>query len=276
MTSAGAVEALSPATEYITDSVLEDRARQRLEPLPEVADILEPLRLVHEATYLHCLRVGEVMAEAVEAVLPPHTSDSAYAAEVVADLVQTAFLCGALHDIGKREGSIPDLLDKPGRLTETERQTMDKHVPWGMAIVERAIQNACQSGNVRLRRQLEDASDAVRYHHSSYEELTCERTLGSLRWMPLVSHLADQIDARTTLDRVYQQSSDRRPNPGVMYTRDTQIIQPDVLLGAVHEEGRYGAEAQIFAIPLTTITKKLYELRFGTDGAVQRPLATLK
>jgi HD-GYP domain-containing protein (c-di-GMP phosphodiesterase class II) len=64
-------------------------------------------------------------------------------------------LAGPLHDVGKI-ASPERVLRKPGRLTEEEREVLQRHVPIGVVIMRGVLDNA-------------DVLDAVAYHHERWD-----------------------------------------------------------------------------------------------------------
>lgn len=255
--------------EQTDDSVLEERALERLAELPEITELLEPLRQAHEPTYCHSFRVGEAMAEFTKRVLPKSIPEEGHLADAAKDITTTAFICGVLHDIGKRVGTLPVILDKVGPLSSFESALLQRHVPFGVDILKTALGGLPKMH--RLSVPLSDAVKAAEFHHTPYNELVRLHGYGAVEGMALLTQLADQFDARTDYRRPYIRAS-YRENPGVSFTAETQIIQPGPLMAAILQDGRYAENVCIFAVPIEQAAAMVYHARFGTDQAVERPL----
>ncbi|MEQ8786402.1 MAG: response regulator [Pirellulaceae bacterium] len=85
-----------------------------------------------------------------------------YAHDIDAEFLDTLYRSSPLHDIGKV--GVPDaILQKPGPLTEQEREIMQQHVRIGAETLERAAQ---MSGGGQFLRM---AAEICRYHHEWYD-----------------------------------------------------------------------------------------------------------
>lgn len=88
-----------------------------------VKSILETLRVVDEATYLHCLRVGEKCRRLARDL-------------GLSEIQQkSAHFSGILHDVGKI-GISSSILHKPSRLTDQEFEIMKNHSCMSEQIVQ--------------------------------------------------------------------------------------------------------------------------------------------
>ncbi len=132
-------------------------------------------------TFEHSKRVAEyAKGTARELALPP--------AEI-----ETIRLSARVHDLGK-VGINDEVLQKPGKLTSTERSYIEQHVRIGAEILERFP-------------RYKEGRDIILYHHERYDG---EGYLAGLRGdeIPMGSRIiavADAYDAMTT-DRPYREA----------------------------------------------------------------------
>lgn len=108
-------------------------------------------------------------------------------------MVEMAYLCGIVHDVGKI-GIPEDILNKPGRLTEEEYNIIKKHVEKGIDIL------ACISW-------LEEIIPVIRAHHERYDGTGYPEQLKGDE-IPLLGRIiavADAFDAMTS-DRSYRRA----------------------------------------------------------------------
>ncbi|MGQ9556911.1 MAG: HD domain-containing phosphohydrolase [Desulfurispora sp.] len=108
-------------------------------------------------------------------------------------MVEMAYLCGIVHDVGKI-GIPEDILNKPGRLTEEEYEIIKKHVEKGIDIL------ACISW-------LEEIIPVIRAHHERYDGTGYPEQLQGEE-IPLLGRIiavADAFDAMTS-NRSYRRA----------------------------------------------------------------------
>lgn len=101
-------------------------------------------------------------------------------------MVEMAYLCGIVHDVGKI-GIPEDILNKPGRLTEEEYEIIKKHVEKGTDIL------ACISW-------LEEIIPIIKAHHERYDGTGYPEQLQGEE-IPLLGRIiavADAFDAMTS------------------------------------------------------------------------------
>jgi putative nucleotidyltransferase with HDIG domain len=146
----------------------------------------------------------EVLVAAIEARDPytsGHSRRVSYYSQVIARAlglrtgeVERIGVAALLHDVGKIHEEFAAILQKPGKLTEEERLTMEQH----------PIRSA---ELVAMVSQLSDVVPAVRHHHENWDGTGYpDRIAGEA--IPLTSRIitfADTIDAMTT-DRPYRKA----------------------------------------------------------------------
>jgi HD superfamily phosphohydrolase YqeK len=146
----------------------------------------------------------EVLVAAIEARDPytsGHSRRVSYYSQVIArslglrtSEVERIGVAALLHDVGKIHQEFAAILQKPGRLTEDERLTMELH----------PIRSA---ELVAMVSQLSDVVPSVRHHHENWDGTGYpDRIAGKA--IPLTSRIimfADTIDAMTT-DRPYRKA----------------------------------------------------------------------
>jgi putative nucleotidyltransferase with HDIG domain len=106
--------------------------------------------------------------------------------------LRTLGLGGLLHDLGKLKVDI-DIINKPGRLTEAEFESIKKHPRFGAEII------------AKMEGVTEEVMDIVIGHHLRYDRSGYPADAAGRPVTPLVdmAAIADSYDAMTTL-RVYQ------------------------------------------------------------------------
>jgi len=92
--------------------------------ISKIKAAMQPLKLHHEATYFHCLRVS-----LISHLVSQHLNLSP-------EQCRLTKLGAALHDIGKQAIDV-DLLDKIERLTDAEFETLKTHVNLGVHTLEK-------------------------------------------------------------------------------------------------------------------------------------------
>jgi putative nucleotidyltransferase with HDIG domain len=114
------------------------------------------------------------------------------ACAVSEDQLRTLGLGGLLHDLGKLKIDI-GIINKPGRLTEAEFETIKQHPRFGADII------------ARMEGVTEEVMDIVLGHHLCYDRSGYPADAASRPVTPLVdmAAIADAYDAMTTL-RAYQ------------------------------------------------------------------------
>jgi len=143
------------------------------------------------------------LAAAVDAKDPYTQGHSERVARYAADLmrfigasereIELAYRAGTLHDVGKI--GVPDaVLQKPGKLTEEEREVMETHTVLGELIVKKAP-------------QLEDTLPAIRSHHERWDGTGYPDKLKGedIPKLARVIALADAYDAMTS-ERPYRRA----------------------------------------------------------------------
>lgn len=84
-----------------------------------------------------------------------------YNHELTKDYIENLIKAAPMHDIGKI--SVPDaILQKPGKLTDEEFETMKLHAPNGAKIIKKTFKNL---GNEDYRKM---AYEVARYHHEKW------------------------------------------------------------------------------------------------------------
>lgn len=144
-----------------------------------VFDMLHNLRQMNDATYVHSMNVGLIC------------NIFAHWLKMSEEDIQTATLCGLLHDIGKVR--IPDnILKKPGRLTEWELSIMQTHPQEGYNILKDSPMN-------------EHVKNAVLMHHERSDGSGYPNNLSAEQIDPFAKMvaIADVYDAMTCA-RVYR------------------------------------------------------------------------
>lgn len=154
------------------------------------------------------LKLVRVMVNALDAKSPwtkGHSERVSMYAELIAsemliddDQIKDIKLAGLLHDIGKI-GTLDEVLDKPGRLTQKEFDIVKKHPLQGAEILKDI-------------KQLRDIIPYIKYHHEKLDgQGYPERLQGNE--IPIgarILHVADSFDSMTS-DRPY------RPSPGIEF-----------------------------------------------------------
>jgi HD-GYP domain-containing protein (c-di-GMP phosphodiesterase class II) len=90
--------------------------------------LIEPLKHHHNSSYVHVLRTC------------CYSVSFAHHIGIKADDLTTIAMAGLVHDIGKADIP-PAILDKPGALTKTEVQRVQKHTATGRTILSRSATN---------------------------------------------------------------------------------------------------------------------------------------
>jgi putative nucleotidyltransferase with HDIG domain len=139
--------------------------------------------------------------------------------------IETIRLAGLLHDIGKIKMEHRELLLKPTRLTDQEKEALREHAVFG----------ARMAGQVP---SLREASEIVMYHHERMDGTGYPDRLPGDR-IPIGARIimaADAFDAMTT-DRVYRKALPRhraieelKRHAGTQF--DPEVV--DCLTGLVH------------------------------------------
>jgi putative nucleotidyltransferase with HDIG domain len=144
------VQSTKNAGQHIADSIAEDG----------LSEWLTTVRRHHEGTYQHCLLVTGV------------TIDFGLRLGVRKADVERLYLAAMFHDLGK--ATIPiDVLDKPGRLDESERMLIETHPVAGYDVLK-------SNGQISA-----EVLDAVRHHHeyldgSGYPDGLCAESITDL------------------------------------------------------------------------------------------------
>lgn len=210
---------------------LVEAAEAKLDNLPVVRALLQNLKAAHLPSYYHCLRVGEVASSL---------------AEDAAD-TDSLFISGVLHDIGKSYPGIPELLDKPGKLTTEQIQVVHIHSAYGMDEIVRVLKQS--AGDTTESQDLARAAFVAYYHHTNCEELeqlqsleggvaldADQNELEYRKSLAQIVHLVDQIDARTDITRPYLLAEETRQNIGVQRSATQLFVEPELLWGEITED----------------------------------------
>lgn len=100
--------------------------------------------------------------EYVQVIAQALSKSPKYASMLTPDYIEMLYMCAPLHDMGKV--SISDaILLKPGKLTDEEFRTMQKHCEFGAQILRRSLE--------RIGRDpfLEMAHQVARWHHDRWD-----------------------------------------------------------------------------------------------------------
>ncbi|MEM9366732.1 MAG: HD domain-containing phosphohydrolase [Planctomycetota bacterium] len=123
-----------------------------------------------------------------------------YKSLIDADFIRLVYQTSPLHDIGKV--GIPDsVLQKPGRLTETEFEIMKQHTVMGAKTLDEALVNYPQA------RFLQVARDIAQSHHERWDGTGYPNGISGSQ-IPLAARIvavADVYDALTS-QRVYKEA----------------------------------------------------------------------
>lgn len=168
--------------------------------VPGAGDMGDPYEL-HRFLKDGSLATIQALAAAVDAKDPytrGHSQSVAKYASALAsylglsqDMVELIHTAGTLHDVGKI--GVPDgILNKPGRLDESERKIMETHPILGEVIVRKAPQLAA-------------TLPAVRHHHERWDGRGYPDRLAAdaIPYIARLMSLADCYDAMTS-DRPYR------------------------------------------------------------------------
>lgn len=161
------------------------------------------------------------------------------------DAVQQAGMAGLLHDIGKAL-SLPEILNKPGALTETEFKHMQKHPVKGYVMLQKIVHD-------------EEVLDACLHHHERLDGKGYPHGLQGeqLRALARMAAICDVYDAITS-DRPYKKGW----SPSVALQRMAQWCHTHL-------------DAQIFETFVQTIglypVGSLVRLQSGLLGVVCAP-----
>ncbi|HLD13135.1 MAG TPA: HD-GYP domain-containing protein [Burkholderiales bacterium] len=177
----------------ITESVIRN---------PDAMMVLTQLKEADQYTALHCLRVC-ILAITFGRHL-----------QMTREELNLLGLGALLHDVGKMKIP-PDILNKPGRLTDKEFTVMQSHVPEGLKI----LQNS--SGIVPLSLQVVERHHE-RYGGAGYVNHMAGDAIGSFG---LVSAIVDCYDAITS-DRIYRNGTPAYEALTSMYNWRGQDFHP--------------------------------------------------
>lgn len=136
--------------------------------------------------------------------------------------VQNIVRASALHDIGKI--AVPDnILLKPGRLTDDEREIMKSHTTKGCEILERLE-------SVQDSSQYKAAYDICRHHHERYDGAGYPDALVGDE-IPLSAQLVSVVDVYDALvsERVYKRAIDKDKAYEMIIGGECGIFSPKML-----------------------------------------------
>ena len=144
-------------------------------------------------THGHTARVTYISLEIGKKLMEQKDKDMRFEDRVLEHL----HIAALLHDIGKI-GVSEAILNKPGKLTEEERQKMQMHAEIGATIL-------------RPIKELETAIQGVKYHHERYDGKGYPDGLdnGKIPIIAAIISVADAFDAITT-DRPYRAALTRQ------------------------------------------------------------------
>jgi putative nucleotidyltransferase with HDIG domain len=154
--------------------------REASDQLQEANEKLERASLSFAGALVSALDARDQYTAGHSAAVAVYARDIAQRLGLDEKQVELAHLCGLLHDIGK-VGLPPGLLEKPGRLTLSERRAMEEH----SAIGERILKNV---------EDYRDISRIVRHHHERVDGNGYPDGL-SLDAIPLISRIVAVADA---------------------------------------------------------------------------------
>lgn len=214
-------------TAYLLESGLE-----LVDQMPEVAELLRPLGEINPAARDHGVRVGSIVARALDQLEGVHTDGTS--AEY-SRLRRRFFTAGTLHDIGKQVPIISDLIDRPGRLSPEECVTVSQHTEGGARIVRKFLKDNKGYIDPEMEKNLQITEIVNRCHHDTMAQLALRgRSVRPGIVAVYYVHLADQLDARTDRSRMhYQCGPNKRPNPGVEHGEFSTAVQPAVLMSEI-------------------------------------------
>jgi putative nucleotidyltransferase with HDIG domain len=196
--------------------VVKNMARLTLED-PHALFALSLLRDYDNYTFTHSVNVS-VLALAV-----------GRACCVSEDELKSLGLGGLLHDIGKMKVDVA-IINKPGKLTDTEFKQIKEHPDMGAEIV----------GQMGVDRSAQDVLDIVRAHHLRHDRAGYPVAIQKQKVSRLaeMTAIADAYDAMTTL-RSYQNPVTPRKALSMLQNISGSSLNPEYLERFAHSLGTY-------------------------------------
>ena len=179
-----------------------------------VSDIVE-FRDVESGTHIKRVKgLTQIMAESYMQLYP----EEGFTKEQMKTVVEAS----ALHDIGKI--AIPDqILLKPGRLTDEEREIMQAHTTKGCDILSKLE-------NVQDMEHYKVAYEIARYHHERYDGRGYpDGLVGDA--IPLSAQLVSVVDVYDALvcKRVYKKAFEKDEAYRMIMNGDCGVFNPKIL-----------------------------------------------
>jgi putative nucleotidyltransferase with HDIG domain len=167
-----------------------------------LADWLSTVRRHHEGTFQHCLLVTGVAV------------DFALSLGFQAGDVERLYSAAMFHDIGKAKIPLA-ILDKPGKLDDSERALIQTHPVAGFEVLQ---------GNCAISPEI---LDAVRHHHeyldgSGYPDALCAESISDIvRVLTISDIFAALIEHRT-----YKPTMPRETAYGILQEMNGKLEKP--------------------------------------------------